>query len=38
MRRKGSRGALFRRPVFWLWLVAGTLAVVVADGLIARLA
>jgi len=35
---KGSRGSLYRRPVFWLWLVAVTLAVLVADGLIARLA
>jgi len=27
---------MYRRPVFWLWLTAGTLAVVVADGLITR--
>jgi hypothetical protein len=27
---------VYRRPVFWLWLVAATLALLVADGLIVR--
>jgi hypothetical protein len=35
---RGSRSSLYRRPVFWLWMVAITLAVLVADGLVARFA
>jgi len=36
MRPRRTGRASFRKPVFWLWLIAVALALMVADALLAR--